>query len=94
MARIVQKFGGTSVADVDCIKTVARRVKLDEAFVEVKFPSHGARMVVSEELAEIGYLKGTTAPVPATTSWDKIEGASLSPSFLPRGGRGGWRTQG
>ena len=27
MARIVQKFGGTSVADIDCIKTVARRVK-------------------------------------------------------------------
>ena len=27
MARIVQKFGGTSVADVDRIKTVAQRVK-------------------------------------------------------------------
>ena len=27
MARIVQKFGGTSVADVERIKAVARRVK-------------------------------------------------------------------
>ena len=27
MARIVQKFGGTSVADVERIKNVARRVK-------------------------------------------------------------------
>ena len=27
MARIVQKFGGTSVADVECIKNAARRVK-------------------------------------------------------------------
>ena len=27
MARIVQKFGGTSVADIDRIKNVARRVK-------------------------------------------------------------------
>ena len=27
MALIVQKYGGTSVADVDCIKNVARRVK-------------------------------------------------------------------
>jgi aspartate kinase len=29
MARIVQKFGGTSVADIDRIKNVARRVKLE-----------------------------------------------------------------
>jgi aspartate kinase len=29
MARIVQKFGGTSVADVERIKTVARRVKCE-----------------------------------------------------------------
>ncbi len=27
MARIVQKFGGTSVADVDCIKAAAERIK-------------------------------------------------------------------
>lgn len=27
MARIVQKFGGTSVADLDCIRNAARRVK-------------------------------------------------------------------
>ncbi|HLI21813.1 MAG TPA: aspartate kinase, partial [Stellaceae bacterium] len=27
MARIVQKFGGTSVADIERIKSVARRVK-------------------------------------------------------------------
>jgi aspartate kinase len=27
MARLVKKFGGTSVADVECIKAVARRVK-------------------------------------------------------------------
>ncbi|MEX2382724.1 MAG: aspartate kinase [Opitutales bacterium] len=27
MARIVQKYGGTSVADIDCIKNVAARVK-------------------------------------------------------------------
>ena len=27
MARIVQKFGGTSVADIERIKNVARRVK-------------------------------------------------------------------
>ena len=27
MARIVQKFGGTSVADIDRIKAVAQRVK-------------------------------------------------------------------
>ena len=27
MARIVQKFGGTSVADVDCIKVAAERIK-------------------------------------------------------------------
>src|SRR5215472_13947238 len=27
MARIVQKFGGTSVADIDRIKNVARRIK-------------------------------------------------------------------
>ncbi len=27
MARIVQKFGGTSVADVERIKSAARRVK-------------------------------------------------------------------
>ena len=29
MARIVQKFGGTSVADLDCIRNVARRVKTE-----------------------------------------------------------------
>ena len=29
MARIVQKFGGTSVADIDHIKRVAARVKKD-----------------------------------------------------------------
>jgi aspartate kinase len=29
MARIVQKFGGTSVADVECIKNAARRVKFE-----------------------------------------------------------------
>ena len=29
MARIVQKFGGTSVADVERIKNVARRVKCE-----------------------------------------------------------------
>ena len=29
MARIVQKFGGTSVADLDCIRNVARRVKIE-----------------------------------------------------------------
>ena len=27
MARIVMKFGGTSVADLDCIRNVARRVR-------------------------------------------------------------------
>ena len=27
MSIVVQKFGGTSVADVDCIKRVAKRVK-------------------------------------------------------------------
>src|SRR5690554_1512021 len=27
MARIVQKYGGSSVADLDCIKNVASRVK-------------------------------------------------------------------
>jgi aspartate kinase len=29
MARIVQKFGGTSVADLDCIRNVAQRVKAE-----------------------------------------------------------------
>ena len=29
MALIVQKFGGTSVADLDCIRNVARRVKTE-----------------------------------------------------------------
>jgi len=29
MARIVQKFGGTSVADLDCIRNVAKRVKVE-----------------------------------------------------------------
>ncbi|MCK5274762.1 MAG: aspartate kinase, partial [Alphaproteobacteria bacterium] len=29
MARIVQKFGGTSVADLDCIRNAARRVKTE-----------------------------------------------------------------
>lgn len=29
MARIVQKFGGTSVADLDCIRNVAKRVKTE-----------------------------------------------------------------
>ena len=29
MARIVQKFGGTSVADLDCIRNVAQRVKTE-----------------------------------------------------------------
>jgi aspartate kinase len=29
MARIVQKFGGTSVADLDCIRNVAKRVKAE-----------------------------------------------------------------
>ncbi len=29
MARIVQKFGGTSVADLDCIRNVAQRVKVE-----------------------------------------------------------------
>jgi aspartate kinase len=29
MARIVQKFGGTSLADLDCIRNVARRVKIE-----------------------------------------------------------------
>ena len=31
MARIVQKFGGTSVADVERIKNVARRVQAEVA---------------------------------------------------------------
>ncbi|MEQ9198607.1 MAG: aspartate kinase, partial [Rhodospirillales bacterium] len=29
MARIVQKFGGTSVADIDRIKAVAQRVRAE-----------------------------------------------------------------
>jgi aspartate kinase len=29
MARIVQKFGGTSVANIDCIKNAAQRVKME-----------------------------------------------------------------
>ena len=29
MALIVQKFGGTSVADLDCIRNVAKRVKTE-----------------------------------------------------------------
>ena len=27
MARVVQKFGGTSVADIDCIRRAAKKVK-------------------------------------------------------------------
>ena len=29
MTLIVQKFGGTSVADLDCIRHVAQRVKIE-----------------------------------------------------------------
>ena len=45
MARLVMKFGGTSVADIDRIKEVARRVKAE---VDARGAACGASVSMGE----------------------------------------------
>ena len=52
MARIVMKFGGTSVADIDRIRNVARHVKRE---VE---PGHEVAVVVSAMSGKTNELVG------------------------------------
>jgi aspartate kinase len=59
MARVVMKFGGTSVADMDCIKSVARRVK---AAVEA---GDQAAVVVSAMAGVTDRLDGWTSQAAA-----------------------------
>ncbi len=57
MARIVQKFGGTSVGDIDCIRNVALRVKTE---VEA---GHEVAVVVSAMSGVTNQLVGWTSDV-------------------------------
>lgn len=57
MARIVQKFGGTSVADLDCIRNVAQRVKTE---VEA---GHEVAVVVSAMSGTTNQLVGWASDI-------------------------------
>ena len=52
MSIVVQKFGGTSVADVDCIKKVAKRVKRSWAEGNQVVVVVSARAGVTNQLIE------------------------------------------
>ena len=69
MARIVMKFGGTSVADIDRIKNVARRVKRE---VEA---GHQIAVVVSAMSGVTNRLVGwcnQMAPLPDPREYDTV----------------------
>ena len=49
-----------------------QRVELDEVHSAASFLQDWDCLVVGEELAELGYLKKTTAAVPATSTYVKV----------------------
>ena len=63
MARIVQKFGGTSVADLDRIRNVAQRVKTEvdaghEVAVVVSAMSGTTNQLVSWHRKSVRFMMG------------------------------------